>query len=309
MNHQVGDVLCAVDERGEAKRTIAIEALDLGDLLEREVQVLSGGELQRFAAACTVLKDADVYMFDELSSFLDVKQRLSGTELIRSLLTPQWWGNAGDSPDQANEAACKAASKYVIVVEHDLAVLDYMSDFVCCLYGEPGAYGVVTARSSVRNGINQFLSGFITTENMRFRDHALTFKVQSVELGETGTAYDGDSADKDKDKDKEGKEGPRDKGVTHYPAMTKTHVSKTDGSSFTLHVEPGSFRSNEIIGLMGENGLLDFRYHHITYEGLIRTGKGISEPKFTKANKLRLHERWQWTSGDRSSGTSILEEI
>lgn len=68
---------------------------------------------------------------------------------------------------------------YVIVVEHDLSVLDYLSDFICCLYGKPGAYGVVTLPFSVREGINIFLAGFVPTENLRFRDESLTFKVLS----------------------------------------------------------------------------------------------------------------------------------
>lgn len=63
------------------------------------------------------------------------------------------------------------------MVEHDLSVLDYLSDFVCCLYGKPTAYGVVTLPFSVREGINVFLAGFIPTENLRFRDESLTFKV------------------------------------------------------------------------------------------------------------------------------------
>ena len=67
---------------------------------------------------------------------------------------------------------------YVICVEHDLAVLDYLSDFICCLYGKPGAYGVVTLPFSVREGINIFLAGFVPTENLRFREEALTFKVR-----------------------------------------------------------------------------------------------------------------------------------
>ncbi|RWV92695.1 hypothetical protein BHE74_00038544 [Ensete ventricosum] len=67
---------------------------------------------------------------------------------------------------------------YVIVVEHDLSVLDYLSDFICCLYGKPGAYGVVTLPFSVREGINIFLAGFVPTENLRFRDESLTFKVE-----------------------------------------------------------------------------------------------------------------------------------
>lgn len=70
-------------------------------------------------------------MFDEPSSYLDVKQRLKAARGIRSLLS---------------------SNNYVIVVEHDLSVLDYLSDFICCLYGLPGAYGVVTMPFSVREG-------------------------------------------------------------------------------------------------------------------------------------------------------------
>ena len=67
--------------------------------------------------------------------------------------------------------------------------MDYLSDFICVLYGVPGAYGVVTMPFSVREGINVFLAGFIPTENMRFRDVELTFKVaqqleaETVDLG------------------------------------------------------------------------------------------------------------------------------
>lgn len=68
-------------------------------------------------------------------------------------------------------------SKYVLVVEHDLAILDYLSDFICCLYGTPSAYGVVTLPFSVREGINVFLAGFIPTENLRFRDEELNFQL------------------------------------------------------------------------------------------------------------------------------------
>ena len=99
-------------------------------------------------------------MFDEPSSYLDVKQRLNAARMIRSLLVPE---------------------NYVIVVEHDLSVLDYLSDFICVFYGQPGAYGVVTMPYSVREGINVFMGGFIPTENMRFREEELTFKVVESE--------------------------------------------------------------------------------------------------------------------------------
>ena len=75
------------------------------------------------------MQDADIFMFDEPSSYLDVKQRLNAAKAIRNLISPD---------------------KFIIVVEHDLSVLDYLSDFVCCLYGIPGAYGVVTMPFSVR---------------------------------------------------------------------------------------------------------------------------------------------------------------
>ena len=70
-------------------------------------------------------------MFDEPSSYLDIKQRLKAARTIRGLVNDD---------------------TYVVVVEHDLSVLDYLSDFVCCLYGVPGAYGVVTMPSGVREG-------------------------------------------------------------------------------------------------------------------------------------------------------------
>ena len=65
-------------------------------------------------------------------------------------------------------------------MEHDLSILDYLSDYICCLYGTPGAYGVVTLPSSVREGINIFLNGFIPSENMRFREEKLTFRVSNI---------------------------------------------------------------------------------------------------------------------------------
>lgn len=138
----------------------AIKEAELEHLVERDIRILSGGELQRFAIAAVAVQLSDVYMFDEPSSYLDVKQRLTAAAMIREILETK----DGDR-------------RYVLVVEHDLAVLDYLSDFVCVLYGAPGGYGVVTMPMSVRTGINAFLAGFIQSENLRFRDHALSFKV------------------------------------------------------------------------------------------------------------------------------------
>ena len=157
------------DERDVRKQLY--EQLDLINVKGREVAKLSGGELQRFAIAGVLIRDQDVYMFDEPSSYLDVKQRLKAAHAIRTLISPE-----EEKRRMKKEGKPKAA--YVIVVEHDLAVLDYLSDFVCCLYGTPGVFGVVTMPFSVREGINIFLAGFIPTENMRFREFELNFKVK-----------------------------------------------------------------------------------------------------------------------------------
>ena len=234
---KVGDVVKSRDERGV--RDELCDKLDLTHLLDREMGVLSGGELQRLAIACCAMKDADVYMFDEPTSFLDVKQRLAATEVIRSLVTPEaWCGDPG-----------VAASKYVLVVEHDLGILDYMSDFICCLFGEPGAYGVCTQRMSVHHGINQYLAGYFPAENMRFRKEAIDFHI-SVE----------DASDLEIAKKVAGIGGQGGKeievfepGTYGYPAMSKTLVDDRDGKSttFILHVEEGTFKDGEIIGLLG----------------------------------------------------------
>uniref|UniRef100_A0AC35TJC9 ATP-binding cassette sub-family E member 1 n=1 Tax=Rhabditophanes sp. KR3021 TaxID=114890 RepID=A0AC35TJC9_9BILA len=181
------------------------EQMDLTGLMERNIDVLSGGELQRFAIAACLIQDANVYMFDEPSSYLDVKQRLQAAKAIRDLLK---------------------VDNYVLVVEHDLAVLDYLSDFVCCLYGTPGAYGVVTLPHGVREGINIFLDGFIPTENMRFRDSALNFKVT----------------------DQQEREQAKRNCLYAYPTCKKQL------GSFEMNVEGGDFTDSEIVLLLGENG-------------------------------------------------------
>jgi len=193
---------CQVDK--ERMEEIA-EELELKQVWDRDIDLLSGGELQRFAIAMVCVQKADVYMFDEPSSFLDVKQRLAAGRIIRSLLRPD----------------C-----YVIVVEHDLSILDYLSDYICCLYGKPAVYGVVTAPFSVREGINIFLDGNIPTENLRFREESLQFRI-----GEAGEDY---LIDKSR--------------AYTYPAMTKTL------GNFNLTIKTGDFTDSEIIVMMGENG-------------------------------------------------------
>jgi len=83
----VGDKLNKIDKR-QAKDTLC-DILDLNQVMDRNVSDLSGGELHRFAIAARAMEDADVYMFDEPSCYLDVKQRLKAAQVIRSLLQPK----------------------------------------------------------------------------------------------------------------------------------------------------------------------------------------------------------------------------
>ncbi|GFG32504.1 hypothetical protein Cfor_04332 [Coptotermes formosanus] len=201
-----GTVQQLLDKKDERKNQSEIcRLLDLENIRSRSIEALSGGELQRFACAMVCIQDGDIFMFDEPSSYLDVKQRLNAAVTIRSLIHPD---------------------KFIIVVEHDLSVLDYLSDFICCLYGVPGAYGVVTMPFSVREGINIFLDGFVPTENLRFRDESLVFKV-----AESAT-----------------EEEVKRMNHYEYPKMTKTM------GSFHLTVQEGQFSDSEILVLLGENG-------------------------------------------------------
>jgi len=209
-NALVGDVLAQKDEK-HMFESISKD-LDLTHLLNREVSMLSGGELQRLAIAYLCVQEADIYMVDEPSAYLDIRQRLRAAQVIRAAL--------GDTT-------------YVVVVEHDLAVLDYVSDNVCCLWGSPGAYGAVTAPFGSSEGINHFLDGFIPTENLRIREEPLTFR----------TAKDHEEVAVER------------MNFTEYPSMSKVLAGGTEGrEGFRLEIDGGSFAESEVIVMLGENG-------------------------------------------------------
>lgn len=213
-----------------------IHVLQLEKLGQREIAQLSGGELQRFAIGMAAAQKADVYMFDEPSSYLDVKQRLNAANVIRGVVT---------------------ADNYVICVEHDLSVLDYLSDFVCILYGVPAAYGVVSLPASVREGINIFLDGNIPTENMRFRTESLQFRM--IEAG--------DEVDIEQDR------------AYKYPTMKKTM-----GGDFKLSIEGGAFTDSEIIVMMGENGTGKTTFCRML-AGAIAPDGGVKMPEMSVSMK------------------------
>jgi diamine N-acetyltransferase len=77
----------------------------------------------------------------------------------------------------------------------------------------------------------------------------------------------------------------------------------------TSEYSGGRINKGQLIGLVDQKGCIDMRYHHINAKGEIMTGMCRSTPEIMKNGKIRLYERWKWTSGDKSNGESILEEI
>ncbi len=142
----------------EKKIAAVARELGIGNVLETDVSKVSGGELQRVAIAAAVLKNnTNVYLFDEPTSYLDIRQRISVSSFIRKLATPE---------------------TAVVAAEHDLIILDYLADSVHIMYGESGAYGIAAQPKPARAAINTYLSGYIKEDNMRFRQHEIKFEAK-----------------------------------------------------------------------------------------------------------------------------------
>ena len=198
------ELLEKYDERGVSRDLV--KELGLQNSLENHLKELSGGELQRLAVAVATSKEADFYFFDEPSSYNDVFQRTNVARVIHSLTK---------------------IGKSVMVVEHDLTLLDYLSDYVDVLYGEPAVYGIVSNILSTKVGINTFLDGYLANENVRFRDKKFTF----------------DASSSTTEQFQQGEE------IISYPLLEKKFPS------FSVSIEPGKVRKGEVLGIMGANAL------------------------------------------------------
>jgi len=196
----VGDLLRKTDERGKLDEFIS--ALRLDSLVTHEIGTLSGGELQRVAIAACLAREADFYFFDEITPFLDIYQRIAAARLIREL----------------------AKKSTVVIVEHDLAILDMLADTVHIGYGKPAVFGIITRPKGVRVGINQYLDGYLAEENVRFRESAVVFEKRAHE------------------------KGSQRQDLVSIPAMTKRY------ESFQLTVSGGTIRCGEVLGVVGGNG-------------------------------------------------------
>ncbi|WP_321508310.1 ribosome biogenesis/translation initiation ATPase RLI [uncultured Methanoregula sp.] len=197
----VRNLLKTTDERGRLSEIL--QSLKLDGILDHEISTLSGGELQRVAITACLARDAELYFLDEITPFLDIYQRIAAAKLIRDL----------------------AAERPVVIVEHDLAILDMLADTVHVGYGKPAVFGIITRPKGVRVGINQYLEGYLAEENVRFRDTQVVFEKRAH----------------DKGSDRE--------DLFIIPALTKQY------ESFHLTVSGGTIRAGEVLGVVGANGM------------------------------------------------------
>jgi ATP-binding cassette subfamily E protein 1 len=200
----ISELLEQADTSGRLKELK--EDLSLTEIWDRPIKFLSGGELQRVAVTAAIIRDGDIYFFDEPTAYLDVRERLRTGRAIRNL---------------AEEG------KTVVVVEHDLSILDYVSDLVCIFYGDPGVYGIVSNPHGTRVGVNIFLDGYIPDENMRFRETSISFKGMAAEDDEFSGA----------------------ETLVEYEPMKK------EFEGFKLEVKGGTISRGQIIGILGPNGI------------------------------------------------------
>ncbi|MBU1875909.1 MAG: ribosome biogenesis/translation initiation ATPase RLI [Nanoarchaeota archaeon] len=232
----VKELLMKISKEDQIKEIA--EKLALTDFLDNDLSKVSGGELQRTAIAAAVLKDASLFLFDEPTSYLDIKQRINVSKFIRSLAEPE---------------------KATMVIEHDLIILDYMADLVNIMYGHEGAFGIVSGLKSTRECINAFLEGFLKEENVRFRDHAIKFeKVQDS------------------------------KGTALVKLNSWDNLKKKLGN-FNLSAKEGFLYKNEVVGVLGENGIGKTSFVKIL-AGLIKPDSGKLGKKIKVAYKPQYLE-------------------
>ena len=84
---------------------------------------------------------------------------------------------------------------------------------------------------------------------------------------------------------------------------------KQNGNILTSEYRSSQIITGHLIGLVAKNGNIEMRYHQVNLKGELMTGICFSKSELTSNGKIRLYEKWEWTSGDKSIGESILEEL
>jgi len=198
----VGVMELLLKRGSESKIRELAEVLGVSQVLENKMNKLSGGELQRIAILAASLGESDIYFFDEPLAFLDIGERLRVSDFLREL----------------------SKNKTLIVVEHDLLILDYLTDYVNVFFGGQSAFGLVSGVKSSKVGVNAYLDGFLKEENMRIRDKALQFNFTRNAL----------------------MSGAK---IAEWPDFGLEF-----DSGFELKVKGGAIHENHVIGILGRNG-------------------------------------------------------
>jgi ATP-binding cassette subfamily E protein 1 len=199
------ELLERTDERGALDDLV--DRFGIRAVLDQDIDSISGGELQRVAMTATLARDADFYFLDEITPYLDIGQRVTAARIIRELAEEE--------------------DRSMLVVEHDLAILDLLADNVHLGYGRSGAFGIITPPKSVRNGINEYLSGYLENENMRIREEEIEFEEHAPRSVSSGNV------------------------AVEYPDLTKSYGE----GEFSLEVAGGEIREAEVLGVVGPNGI------------------------------------------------------
>jgi ATP-binding cassette subfamily E protein 1 len=131
------------NKKSDSIENTIIRPLKLFKFLDRDVSSLSGGELQRVAIATCLVKDAKIFFLDEPSAYLDVEERLAVAKALRKIV-------------EDKEA-------YAFIVEHDIAIQDFMADRLCVFSGNPGTNGRSEEPLNLRGGMNKFLASMEIT--------------------------------------------------------------------------------------------------------------------------------------------------
>jgi len=117
--------------------TDVVKPLQIEDLLDQQVQTLSGGELQRVAIILALGKPADIYLIDEPSAYLDSEQRIVAAKVIKRFILN--------------------SKKTAFVVEHDFIMATYLADRVVVYEGEPSIDCIALTPQNLLSGMNRFL--------------------------------------------------------------------------------------------------------------------------------------------------------